>query len=332
MLSGMRAQIMGNRILHFFIIAASLTLAVTAQNEPEAQTQGYLIGPGDEITAKVLGEPQFDFVATVDLDGKIEVPFIEKPVNANCKSEGELRTEVSKLLTKYLRSPQISIRVTGRNSRPPVSVYGEVREQQRVPLTRRAHLLELLSFAGGVTDKSGGMIQVFRTRPPMCSEGGLTADWKVEGGDNGLSVPSRLYSIASLRQGREESNPEIFPGDIIVVHKASPVYVTGEVIRPGELNIPEGGLPMTQAIAMAGGITREAKTKTVKIYRRKANSPQPEVMAINLDQIKKGTEKDVILEPFDIVEVDKAKKSIGDILLEALTGIPGRLPIPIRPL
>ena len=176
MLSGLRAQIMGNRILHFFIIAASLTLAVTAQNEPEAQTQGYLIGPGDEITAKVLGEPQFDFVATVDLDGKIEVPFIEKPVNANCKSEGELRTEVSKLLTKYLRSPQISIRVTGRNSRPPVSVYGEVREQQRVPLTRRAHLLELLSFAGGVTDKSGGMIQVFRTRPPMCSEGGLTAD------------------------------------------------------------------------------------------------------------------------------------------------------------
>jgi polysaccharide export outer membrane protein len=323
---------MGNRVLLFLVCIAALAGAGLTQTPAAAEPQqGYLIGPGDEITAKVLGEPQFDFVATVDQDGRIEVPFVDQPINATCRSERDLRSEVSKLLSKYLRSPQVSIRVTQRNSRPPVSVYGEVREQQRVTLTRRAYLLDMLSFAGGVTEKSGGMIQVFRTKPPMCSEGGLSADWKAEAADSGLSVPSRLYSLASLRQGMEEANPEIFPGDIIVVQKAAPVYVTGEVIRPSELSIPEGGLPLTQAIAMASGITREAKTKNVKIYRRKQNSPQPEVLAVNYDQIRKGIEKDVMLEPFDIVEVDKAKKSIGDILLEAATGIPNRLPIPIRP-
>lgn len=293
--------------------------------------KGYLIGPGDEVTGKVLGEPQFDFVTTVDEDGRIEVPFFEKPISARCKTERELRIEVAKLLAKYLKSPQLSLRVTQRNSRPPVSIYGEVRQQQQVVLTRRARLLELLSFAGGVTEKSGGMIQVFRTRPPICADATLEAEWKPE--DSGLlDVPSRLYSLASLRQGREEANPEIMPGDIIVVAKASPIYVTGEVVRPGEMSIPEGGLPLTQAVAMASGITREAKTKTIKVYRRKPGTAQPEVIVAHYDMIKKGQEKDIMLEPFDIVEVDKAKKSIGDILLETLTGIPGRIPIPIRPL
>lgn len=323
-----------NRVLLSIVLCFAAALVAAAQ-VPVAQSdvpQGYMIGPGDEITVKVLGEPQWDFVAAIDQDGKVGVPFFDKPVDATCKTEHELTTDISKLLSKYLRSPQVNVRVTQRNSRPPVSIYGEVREQQRVNLTRRAYLLELLAFAGGVTDKSGGTVQVFRTRPPMCGSADLSADWKVDGnGENGLSVPSRMYSLASLRQGREEANPEIMPGDIIVVQKASPVYVTGEVIRPGELNIPEGGLPLTQAIAMASGITREAKTKNVKIYRRKPNSPQPEVIAVNYDLIKKGEQKDISLEPFDIVEVDKAKKSIGDILLEAVTGIPNRLPIPIRP-
>lgn len=290
---------------------------------------GYLIGPGDEITVKVLGETQFDFVGTVDETGKLEIPFFDKPVHAQCKSEGQLRNEVNKLLTKYLRNPQLNLRVSKRN-RPPVSIYGEVRQQQQVDLTRRAHLLELISFAGGVTEKSGGMIQVLRTKGPTCSGPGSPNDWSAPG-DSAIGVPSRVYNLTSLQQGREDSNPEILPGDIIVVQKSAPVYVTGEVVRPGELGIPEGGLPLTQAIAMASGITREAKTKNVKIYRRKEGKSQPEVIAVNYDQIKKGQEKDPMLQAFDIVEVDKAKKSIGDILLEAVTGIPSRLPIPIKP-
>lgn len=302
----------------------SLVFAVSAQApEPAEGPQGYLIGPGDEITGKVLGEPQFDFVATVDEDGKFEVPFFEEPIVAGCKTERDLRGDVAKLLTKYLRAPQLSLRVTQRNSRPPVSIYGEVRQQQQVNLTRRAYLLELISFAGGETEKSGGMIQVFRTRPPMCSE--TEGDWKASGTD----VPSRMYSLASLRQGREESNPEILPGDVIIVQKASPVYVTGEVIKPGELSIPEGGLPLTQAVAMASGITREAKTKNIKIYRRQQGSAEPEVIVANYDSIKKGEQKDVMLQPFDIVEVDKAGKKFTDYLLEFATGVPNR--IPIRP-
>lgn len=300
-----------------------------AQNVKQEEEKPYLIGPGDEITVKVLGEPQFDFVANVDADGRLEIPFFDQPVSAMCKSERELRADVSKLLTKYLKYPQVSLRVTARNSRPKVSIFGEVRQQQQVELTRRANLLDLISFAGGVTEKAGGMVQIFRTRPPICGEGGPENNWGPTG--EGLSAASRMYSLAALRQGRAEANPEIIPGDIIVVQKASPVYVTGEVVRPGELTIPEGGLPLSQAIAMASGITRDAKTKNVKIYRRKAGSSEPEIITVNYEAIRKGEQADPMLIPFDIVEVDKSKKSIGDILLEAVTGIPNRIPIPIRP-
>lgn len=292
--------------------------------DPEIE-RGYMLGPGDEITTKVLGEEQFDFVATIDEDGRIGVPFFDKPIDAKCKTERELRTDITNLLKRYLKNPQASVRVTKRNSRPPVSIYGEVRQQQQVDLTRRAYLLELISFAGGETEKAGGMVQVFRTRSPICTDPSAERNWAT----TGLDVPSRMYTLASLRQGREEANPEILAGDIIVVQKAAPVYVTGEVIKPGELNIPEGGLPLTQAIAMASGITREAKTKNVKIYRRKSGSPDPEVITANYDQIKKGTEKDIMLVPFDIVEVDKASKKFSDYLLEFVTGVPNR--IPIRP-
>lgn len=317
------------RFLAVLVLAFPFAAGASGQSVPaDPGTQkGYMIGPGDEITGKVLGEPQFDFIATVDENGKIEVPFFDAPILAKCLSERDLRTEVTKLLSKYLKSPQLSLRVTDRKSRPPVSVYGEVRQQQQFNLTRRAYLLELLTVAGGESEKSGGMITVFRTRPPMCGETTQSEDWKLAK-DGGLGAPSRTYSITSLKQGGEGSNPEIFPGDVILVHKASPVYITGEVIRPGELNIPEGGLLLTQAVAMANGITREAKSKNVMIRRRKSGSPEPELIAVNFDQIRKGLQKDVLLEPFDIIVVDKAKKSIGDILLEAAIGIPGRLPIP----
>lgn len=312
------------------IFIAGFTELTFAQTEEAVSqsSQGYLIGPGDEVTGKVLGEPQFDFIATVDEDGKISVPFVDEPVKAACMTERDLRTEVNRLLSRYLRNPQTSVRVTQRNSRPPVSIYGEVRQPGQVALTRRAYLLELITHTGGETEKAGGMIQVFRTRPVICSEVQEVEDWRNE--DPG--VPSRMYSLASLRQGQKDANPEILPGDIIIVQKASSVYVTGEVMRPGEFSIPEGGLPLTQAIAMASGMTREAQKKKINIYRRKQGTVDPEVIEADLNAIRNGQEKEVMLQPNDIVDVGKARKSFGQVLYEAAIGLPNRVPLPmIRP-
>lgn len=288
---------------------------ILTKPEPE---QVYLVGPGDVIKVNVPMEKEFDFTATVDETGKIEVPFFEEqPVMAKCRSEQELKAEVTKLISKYLRKPSVSLQVE-RNSRPPAIIYGEVRTAQKVDLRRKATLLELLSISGGVTEDAGGMIQVFRTQPPICSDNTQEKDWVAENGS--LDVPSRIYSLSSLRQGREEANPVINPGDVVVVLKAAPVYVTGEVREPKGILLKEGGLSLYQAIAMLGGPNREAKTKDIKIYRLKVNSKDREIISANYDLIKKGSQKDVMLEPYDIIEVDKSKKSIAQTILELAIG------------
>jgi hypothetical protein len=36
--------------------------------------------------------------------------------------------------------------------------------------------------------------------------------------------------------------------------------------------------------------------------------------------IREGKQKDIMLEPYDIVEVDKSKKSVGQIILDVVAG------------
>jgi polysaccharide biosynthesis/export protein len=315
------------RVLFLFALLCGISQISPAQEIPSnVENSGYLIGPGDIITIKVLGEPDFNVESIiVDEDGKIEVPFFNTPIYAKCRTEKELRIEVTKLLTVYLKSPQATVYVKERKSRPPVIVFGEVNLAQQIPLTRRATLRELIAFSGGPKKEASGMIQVTRTHPLLCSDK-KDEDWKTTS-DNGYGFPSRLFTFSSLR----DVNPEIYPGDIIDVQKAAPVYVVGEVIKPGEFSLPEGGMPLMQAVASAGGLTREARQKVIKVYRRKQGTSQPEVIIVDYNAIRKGEKTDVMLEPFDIVEVGKSKKNIGDIFIEALTGAANRIPIPIRP-
>jgi polysaccharide biosynthesis/export protein len=309
------------KVLFLFAIALSFFQASFAQEQVAAiQTQGYLLGPGDVVDVKVLNEDQFNFTATVDDDGKIQVPFFSQGAVAKCKTEKELTADVAKLLSKYLKNPQLSVRVTERHSRPPVTVSGEVKKAGQVMLTRETRLLELITFAEGPTEDSSGMIQIFRAKPPVCTEAERSNSWK-ESADNVMDVPSRMYSLTSVLQGREESNPVIYPGDLIVVQKAAPIYITGEVRQPTGMYLKEGGLSLTQAIAMVGGVNREAKTKQIKIYRLKANSKDRDTISANYDLIKSGKQKDPMLEPYDIIEVDKAKEPIAKTILGIITGV-----------
>jgi protein involved in polysaccharide export with SLBB domain len=281
--------------------------------------KGYQIGPGDEITVKVLGEPQFDFVATVDENGALEVPFFEQPIIAKCKTERELRADVATVLGRYLRNPQMSLRISDSKSRPPVTIYGEVKAPQQVVLMRRATLVELLAFSGGVTEDAGGVVQVFRTQPPICAEQNPESNWVASSSDP-LDVPSRVFSLSNIQQGQDDAAVEIVPGDVIIVHKASPVYITGEVAQPQGIYLKERGLTLTEAIAKVGGVRRESRTKEIKIYRQKPNSKDRDIIVANYELIKRGEQVDPVLEPYDIVEVDKAKDTVAQTLVKVFLG------------
>ena len=261
----------------------------------------------------MLGEAEFNFDSIVDEDGRIQVPFAEDGIVAKCKTEKELRGEIATHLSKYLKNPQLSVSVVEKN-RPPAMIYGEVNNPQKIVLTRPATLLEIISFSGGIRPDASGSIQVTRTLPLSCSE--PTADnWQAESGE-GLAFPTRFFSFKNL----QENNPVIYPGDIVDVGRSLPVYMVGEVNKPGGLSIPEDGLPLMRALAMSAGASREAKIKDVKVYRRKVGSTQPEIITVDASLIKKGEKEDFMLQAYDIVEVGKSGRNIGELLLDIATG------------
>ena len=282
---------------------------------------GYLIGPGDKLTGKVMGEPDFGFEVVISESGVFRLPYVDdNQIVAKCRTETEIKQEVEQKYAKYLKNPLISVQVTERRTPNPVTVFGEVRQPQRVELRREARLLQLLAFAGGINrDSAGGMVRVVRTQVPMCAEDEIKENW-LEESNGGLEAPTRLYSISSIEEARNESNPIIYPGDLIIVEKAPPVYVIGEVNAIRELKITQNGLSLSEAIAQAGGFRERAKTKDITIRRIKENSRERDVISVNYKMIEDGKEKDIMLEPEDIVVVDKTKKSIGETILDIATG------------
>ncbi|HYE65780.1 MAG TPA: polysaccharide biosynthesis/export family protein [Pyrinomonadaceae bacterium] len=292
-----------------------------------ADSQGitkYLLGPGDTLDIRVYGQSDLNSVVDVDSDGNIIVPFVEKPIPARCRTDREVTKDLIAAYSKYLKNPQVSVRITARNSRQPAVVFGAVRMPQRVLMQRKVLLNEVLAVTGGFTERASGTIQVLHTEPMMCPEPGEVIEQAVT--DDGLRIPFEVYRIADLKAGKKEANPVIRPGDIVIVQEGDPVYVTGSVVSPQGVYLRDQ-MTLGRALAMVGGIRKEAKSSEVHIYRQKPGSTEQEVIKVNYDAIKRKKQPDVALQPFDVIDVPEASafsgKRIGQTILSGALGIPG---------
>jgi protein involved in polysaccharide export with SLBB domain len=90
------------------------------------------------------------------------------------------------------------------------------------------------------------------------------------------------------------------------------------------------GLTLGRAIMMSGGVTRTAKSNDVHIYRVKEGKVGSEDVKVNYDAIRKGQEKDVLLKPYDIVDVRQSgmfsPKSLTDFFLTSVKSTAAYLP------
>ena len=129
--------------------------------------------------------------------------------------------------------------------------------------------------------------------------------------------------------GNESGDPFIRPGDVVVVTEGEPVYVTGAVVAPQPIFMKDQ-LALGRAIAMAGGPQRLANTGEVHIYRKKDGLIGQEDLTYNYDAIKKGRDKDVLLQPYDIIDVRNSGsfsgKNLKELFLNMSKGTMGFLP------
>jgi polysaccharide export outer membrane protein len=263
--------------------------------------RNYLLGPGDVLDVRVLFQPDLNAVAEVDSQGNItSLPFLEAPIRAQCRVEKDVAKDIVTAYSKYVKNPQVSVRIVERKSRQPATVYGAVRNPMRVEMLRRARLHELLASAGGVTERASGTIQIVHTESEMCPESDEVVQQKPE--PSGPEAQLEVYRIADLRMGKEEADPYIRPGDVVIVSEGEPVYVTGAVIAPQGIYMRDK-LTLGRAVAMVGGPAKFANTSEVHIYRQTGGEAGQEDIKVNYDAIRKGKQEDVLLKPYDIIDI-----------------------------
>lgn len=283
----------------------------------------YRIGPGDVLDIRIFNRANLSRDAVrVEGNGMIRMPLIDTEIQAACKTEGELAQEIAEKYKKFYRNPQVDVFVKEYHSKP-VAIIGAVNEQSRFELQRRVRLLELLSFAKGLSPKAGQTINIVHSPPAlMCQKGEPLPD--------DATTALSTYKLSDTLQGDPRANPFVQPGDIITIPEANLIYVVGNVYTPLTIPLREP-ITLSRAVAMAGGVRQDSKKDKVRIVRQQAGSTSTE-MVVDLNAIEKKQTADVALLPNDIIDVPvSGSKAFLRTLLGTVAPSVAQLPVRIVP-
>ncbi len=255
-----------------------------------------VIGAGDLLKISILGAPDSDQEVRVAADGNVFLNFIGA-VEVAGKTTAEAQSIITKKLVAggFFTDPQVSV-FAKEYATQGVSVLGQVAKPGVYPLLGTRTLFDVLSLAGGTTDKAGKLISITHR-------------------DN----PTKPTTVALSNDAAEsvQSNIEVFPGDTVVVSTAGVVYVVGDVLKPSGMVMSSGGMTVLQAIAVAGGTGPTAKLNNAKLIRKTSKGPQETPLA--LKDMLASKAPDVRLQAEDIIFVPtSAAKSAGRRTLEAI--------------
>lgn len=274
---------------------AAAPVVATSPGTEKVQDGRYRIGPGDLLDIRVLNKPMLSREVRVGQDGMIRMPFIEGEIQAACRTESELSTEIATRLLKYQRFPQVDVFIKDYQSQP-VAFIGAVHAPGRFQLQRRVRLLELMTFVAGPTNNAGRTIQIIHTQTSrsICDEEVTDSDAVL----NGIAT----YRLVDLMNGLDKANPYVRPGDIITLPEADQAFIIGSVVRPGPILLREP-TTVSRAIYMSGGVMPQSSQSKVRVVRQEVGSTAKRQLFIDLKAIDKGAAEDILLQAGDIVDV-----------------------------
>jgi polysaccharide export outer membrane protein len=319
-----------------------ITILPEIKEDKEEIKPENLIHFGDLIEVDVLGSVEFDWRGTIDSEGFLSaLQPIDDPVFALCRSEEDLAKDLAKGFSKYLKNPEVVVRVLDRSERPLAFLYGAIRSPQKLQIRRPVKLSELIVLSGGITENASGEIQVYRPEGQTCYTPPKMFDVKPDSAENesdpnqnkerivqvkndlgnqveknDVSQPFMRLKISDLVAGKADANPVIRGGDVVTVLEADPVYVIGGVNIPQRIFFRQK-LSVSRAIASAGGVIKGTDTTKIIVRRQSKDKPDPKIIEVNLEKIKSGEETDILLEAYDIVEVPQNGKSTTKVILNS---------------
>ena len=123
--------------------------------EPEVgEAPQYRLGAGDVVAVSVWKNPDLSVTVPVRPDGFISVPLVGD-VRAGGRTPAEIAEDAENQLTRFIRTPRVSIIVEELNSaefQNRVRVVGGVAEPKSVAHRDGMTVIDLVLEAGGLTD------------------------------------------------------------------------------------------------------------------------------------------------------------------------------------
>jgi polysaccharide biosynthesis/export protein len=248
---------------------------------------------GDRIRLTVVGFPDMTGEQIILSDGSIQLPMVG-PIPIAGLTPGPASTAITTALKPYVRRPQVSIVVLAL-SPLRVNVIGEVlqpgprtleptKNQSSnfgLPTISPITLSDAVNIAGGITPNADLRNVTIRRTTLQAPRRGSPSDTALVAYRSDVKVD--LWQV--LQSGDLSADPRLNYGDEILIPTApisSPeqqallkstfaptkirVQVAGEVQRSGQVEVAASS-GVSQAIAAAGGPTRDAKSRDIILYR-----------------------------------------------------------------
>jgi polysaccharide export outer membrane protein len=173
--------------------------APPTKEQTDAQAS-YLIGPGDTIQIFVWREQGLSTTIPVRPDGKITTPLVEDMVAVG-KTPSQLARDIEKVLTRYIKSPQVNVLVSQPLSTfSQIQVIGQVARPQSLSYRQGMKVLDAVLAAGGLAPyAAGNRAKLIRKQA------------------DGKQQETRVRLADLLDKGDLKQNLELKPGDVLVV-------------------------------------------------------------------------------------------------------------------
>jgi polysaccharide export outer membrane protein len=172
-----------------------------ARQVPEyAQSQDYVIGPGDTLEIFVWRNQELSTKVPVRPDGKISTPLAEDVVAVG-KTPSQLAREIETILAEYIRAPKVNVIVaTALSATSQVRVVGQAVSPKALPYREGLTILDVVIDAGGLNEFAAG------NRAKLIRKG---ADGRQE------TIKVRLADL--LEDGDMSQNLPVLPGDVLII-------------------------------------------------------------------------------------------------------------------
>ena len=273
------------RLIVVTIVVMCSSFTAFAQSAVPAGTSGagapaLRLDAGDLLEITTFDTPELSGKFRVDSRGYITLP-VGGSVPVQGLTADQAGTAVERLLRDrdILKNPHVTVLVL-EYATQGVSVLGEVKQPGIYPMQGKHGVLDYISLAGGLTAAASKVVNITHRIPP----------WD-----------SVTVNLAGAHSSSLENDMAVQPGDRVVAMRAGVVYVIGDVGKPGGYVMDgNGGVTVVQALALAQGMNRTAKSSGMLI--RNAAGIKSETQ-LELNKILANKAADPQLQDGDILYV-----------------------------